>query len=108
MATPAPPTTRTQTRQPQAVTVANPLRDRIHELATDIGRLRRRTEPDTYTAHLADRLAGHTQALHLLTTPTAGELAATTAPSDEQAVTEAIRVVDHEWRQLQQLLEARP
>jgi len=109
MATPAPPTTRHQAQKQaaNAVPVRFPLRDRVYELAADVGRLRRRTEPETYTRHLVDRIAGYTQDLYLLVTPSAAELAAWTAPGDEDAITEAIKVVDQEWARLQQLLGVR-
>jgi len=50
------------------------LRGRIQALAEDVGRLRRRVEPDTYDAFLAFRIAGHVEALDALAWPTAAEL----------------------------------
>jgi hypothetical protein len=75
---------------------------RIYELAADIGRLRRRHPGD----HILDRTACHIQALALMLEPTASQLANTTAPGDQAAMTEAIRVVDERHRKLQHLLGA--
>lgn len=79
------------------------LRNRIDELADDVGRLRRRfnSNPDAWTGvYIADRIAQHVQAVHQLLEPTAAELAATTAPGDPEAVNEAIRIVDERSRKL--------
>jgi hypothetical protein len=75
----------------------------INQLADDTGRLRRRTAGSPLE-HLVDRVAYQIEALYLLTTPTAAQLAACTAPGDEQAVTEAVRVADAGYRALQQRL----
>jgi hypothetical protein len=83
------------------------LRGHICELAADVGRLRRRLEPDSSLAQLADRIAGRILILDLLATPTAAELAATTAPGDDEALTEAIRIVDQRKLYLHSLLGAR-
>lgn len=73
------------------------LRARLDELATDIGRIQRNL----------DRLADHVETLTLIAEPTASELAATAAPGDETAVTEAIRLVDERARRLQHQLGRR-
>jgi hypothetical protein len=82
------------------------LRLRIDELAGDVGRLRRRfsSNGDELSAHLADRIASHVEALHGIVMPSAGELVAWTAPGDEEAVEEALRLVDEWWRRLEHRL----
>ncbi len=74
---------------------------RLDELAADIGRLRRRTEPGSSLEHLADRMAGHVEILYLNEQPTAGELANTTAPGDPAAVDAALVTADAWWNRLQ-------
>ena len=73
---------------------------RLYELAADIGRLRRRYPGD----HIIERAACHVETLALMLEPCAAQLAAVSAPGDDQAVVEAIRVVDDRHRQLQHLL----
>jgi hypothetical protein len=80
------------------------LNTRIDALADDVGRLRRRIEPGSSLEHLADRLVGHVETLHLIVTPSAGELVMWTAPGDEEAIGEAIRIVDERWKRLQERL----
>jgi hypothetical protein len=80
------------------------LNTRIDALADDVGRLRRRVEPGSSLEHLAERLAGHVETLHLIVTPSAGELVAWHAPGDEEAIGEAIRIVDERWKRLQERL----
>ena len=70
------------------------LRARIDELAAEVGRLRRRAEPESSLAHLADRLVGHVESLAAMVEPSAAELVAWTAPGDDEAVIEALRIVD--------------
>lgn len=80
---------------------------RLEELAADVGRLRRRfaSNEDAWTgSYIADRIAGNVEALHCIITPSAGELVAWTAPGDEEAVEEAVRLVDEWWRQLRSRL----
>ncbi len=74
------------------------------EAAVYVGRLRRRLEPDTSAAHIADRLAEIIESLAVLVEPSAGELVAWTAPGDEDAVAEALRIVDARQRHLRHLL----
>lgn len=76
------------------------LRVRIDDLADDVGRLRRRLEPESSAAHLGDRIACHVHAIAGYVHPTAGELAASYAPGQDDAVTEAIRIVDARYRSL--------
>ena len=73
------------------------------ELATDIGRLRRHTEPDSYDAHLVDRVAGRVQDLHWMLWPTAGELV-----RHGDTVEAALAHVDARHRQLAGLLGEKP
>jgi hypothetical protein len=80
--------------------VAEAQTQRLNELAADIGRLRRRYPGD----HIAERAAGHVEWLVLMLEPTAAALAAATAPGDEGAVAEAIRLIDARHRKLQHLL----
>ena len=72
----------------------------IDQLAADIGRLRRR-HPDDW---LIDRISDHIETLASMLEPTAAQLAAWTAPGDEAAVTEAIRIVDERAQKLRRLL----
>jgi hypothetical protein len=78
--------------------------NRIDLIAADIGRLRRRQ--DAGSCHVLDRLVVNVQALAGMFEPTAGELANTAAPGDDQAITEAIRIVDDRARKLDRLLAA--
>lgn len=86
------------------MTVSDAFRARLDELAADVGRLRRRVEPDSSLAFLADRIARHVESLHLLTTPSAGEIVSTTYPGDDETVEEAIRLVDARSARLRGLL----
>ena len=73
---------------------------RLNELAADIGRLRRRYPGD----HIIERAANHVETLALMLEPCAAQLAAVSAPGDDDAIDEAIRVVDDRHRQLRHLL----
>lgn len=86
------------------------LADRVWELAGDVGRLQRRfaSSDDELSAYLAARIAAHVSSIDLMLRPTAGELVAWNAPGDDEAVEEALRLVDEHWRQLQTRLGARP
>lgn len=70
------------------------LHGRALEIAEDIGRLNRLTEPDSYISHIADRLASGVDSLLLMLEPTAAQLAGQYAPGDAVAISEAIRIVD--------------
>jgi len=80
------------------------LASRIDLLAADVGRLRRRVDPESSLVHLADRLASHIEALYVMVEPTAGELVAWTSPGDEQAAAAAIAHVDARWNRLRGVL----
>lgn len=82
------------------------LQARLDELATDIGRLRRRALPGSSDQHLVDRLTAHVQALHALLEPTAAQLAAETFPGDEETIQLAIQEVDARARWLRERLGA--
>lgn len=76
------------------------LRGRLDELAVDVGRARRLVERDSSLAWTLDRIAGHVASIIGTVEPSAGELVAWTAPDDDQAVAEAIRIVDARSRRL--------
>lgn len=84
------------------------LHNRLDQLASDVGRLRRRFEPESSDGWLCERIAGHIEALVVMLEPTASQLAATTAPGDQDAITEAIRLVDERHSQLRNQLGAQP
>jgi hypothetical protein len=54
--------------------------------------------------HIIDRIASHVEALALMLEPTAAQLAAWWAPGQEEAILEAIRIVDARSRRLRELL----
>lgn len=76
----------------------------IEDIARDVGRLRRRLEPGSSLAHTADRIASKLETLDAILYPPAAELAAASAPGREDAIVEAIRIVDEHERRLRQLL----
>jgi hypothetical protein len=79
------------------------LRLRLDELADDVGRLRRRfaSNENAWTGdYIADRIAGHVESLVLMVEPSAAEIACCWAPGDDEAVDEAIRIVDERWDRL--------
>lgn len=82
------------------------LLDCVEALAADVGRLRRRVsgDPQSSLTHLVDRLAAGVQWLDLLLRPSAAEIAASWAPGDDDAIDEAIRIVDARNRELRGLL----
>lgn len=71
---------------------------RIDQLADDVGRLRRRAEPDSSLWWLADRLAVNLDCLDAMLNVPASEVARwyvpAGAPGFDAAVDEAIRLVD--------------
>lgn len=80
---------------------AHQLRKRVELLIEDVGRLRRRLDPETSSlSHVGDRIAGHVHALYWLTEPTAAELVAFHAPGDQDAIQAAIKHVAARERQL--------
>lgn len=72
----------------------------LHEIAADIGRLRRR-HPDDY---IVDRLAKNLEQLAQMLGPSAAQIALWTYPGDEATITEAIRVTDERFGRLRCLL----
>jgi hypothetical protein len=73
--------------------------DRLHALAADVGRLRRRVDPASYAGFLAWRVAGHVDSLDAMLEPTAAERVA--AGVD---VEEALELVDTRTAELRRLL----
>ena len=71
---------------------------RIDLLAEDVGRLRRRLDPDSYDGFLAWRVAEHVASLAALLEPTAAELYRTCGDID--AVLEHVDARDQELRRL--------
>lgn len=77
------------------------LRKRVELLVEDVGRLRRRLDHETSSlCHMGDRIAGHAHALYWFTEPTAGDLVASHAPGDENAIKAALEHVDQQERLL--------
>jgi hypothetical protein len=71
-----------------------PFRNRLQELAADVGRLQRQLPADSSAKHTAERIAGHTYTLIEMLEPTAAQIAAYYAPGDAETASEAIRLVD--------------
>lgn len=71
---------------------------RIDSIATEVGRLRRLTKPETSLFYCVDRLADHVEALDCMLEPSAGEL------SKLVDVEEALAIVDARTSQLRSLL----
>lgn len=84
------------------------LHNRLTELATDVGHLKRCVPEGSSLEWRTERIAGHVEACIGMLEPSAAELAAWHAPGDDEAVTEAIRIVDARYRSLQQRLGSRP
>jgi len=80
------------------------LHNRIEELATDVGRLGRYIDPESSGHWILERVRGHIEAVTLMLEPTAAEIARWHAPGCDQAVDEAIRIVDARYRSLQHRL----
>ncbi len=81
--------------------------ERIDLIATEVGRLRRRVAtdmPGTTTGFALERLARHVESLDLMLRPSAAEIAACAAPGNDDAVAQAIEVVDARSRELRRLL----
>ena len=72
---------------------------RIDVLAEDVGRARRSVEPESYLAHLLDRIALHVETLDGMFFATAGELCAAGVRAEE-----ALARVDQRDRELRALL----
>jgi hypothetical protein len=80
---------------------------RLELIAADVGRLRRRADPETSTAHALDRIAGNVDLVDAILTPTAADFyRANVAAGDdpESAVTRALATSDRRARQLRSLL----
>jgi primosomal protein N'' len=78
----------------------------LDELAKDIGRLRKRTDPETSNAHLVDRLADQIETLDAITHPTAARIYQTLTDlyDPDEAATKALHAVDTRARTLRNLL----
>jgi hypothetical protein len=78
---------------------AHALELRLDALVDDVGWLRRRLDPDSSAAHLAERIACRLLDVDSMLRPSAAEIAATWHPGDEDAISEAIRIVDSHDRE---------
>jgi hypothetical protein len=76
--------------------------NRLLELAADVGRLRRRVDPDGYDAVLLARIAGHVDALDAIHEPTAADRVRAGIPVDD-----ALELVDQRAQELERLLGGR-
>jgi hypothetical protein len=89
------------------VTGTHVLLDRLDLLAADVGRLRRRLEPESSIAHLGDRLADHVETLDVILSPSAAELQRAffcECGDHDLALDEALAETDRRQRQLRVLL----
>lgn len=86
----------------------NAVRDRLDEIARDLGRLRRRFESNDWTGvYLVERLAGTVETLDCMVSPSAGELYRSfmvECGDDQVALEEALAVVDRHAAELRRLL----
>ena len=98
----------TKRREPEPHLHHAALHNRLTELATDVGHLRRCVPEGSLLEWRAERVAGHVESMTLMLEPTAAELARWYAPGCDQAVDEAIRIVDARYRSLQHRLGNRP
>ena len=80
------------------------LHNRLTELATEVGRLRRRLPEGSTAEWTAERIAFHIEDCILMLEPSAAQLVAHYAPGDESAITEAIRIVDERSQRLRHTL----
>lgn len=80
---------------------ADPYDARVLELADDVGRFRRRLESLSF---LAEEIARHVEVLARWHEPTAAEIVELHAPGDDDAVAEALRLVDERHAQLRRRL----
>ena len=55
------------------MTELRPVADQLARLATDVGRLRRHLDPQSYSSLVADRIADRVEALDVMLRPTAAE-----------------------------------
>jgi hypothetical protein len=77
---------------------------RLDELAADLGRLRKRLDPESSAYWTWVRCADHALSLDLMLHPNAAEVAACIYPGDHAAVQEAIRLTDERHDRLVQTL----
>lgn len=89
----------------------NPLRDRLDDLARDVGRLRRRFESNEATAwtgvYLVERIAEVVETLDVMVSPTAADLHRAfliECSDDSVALAEALAVVDRRAKAVRRLL----
>jgi hypothetical protein len=80
---------------------------RVWELADEVGRLSRRIDPDSSASFSVDRIASHVYAIDGMLRPTAAELVAWSAPGDDEAVDEALRIVEEHYRRLRRRMGGR-
>jgi hypothetical protein len=88
----------------------NAMRGTIDGLAVEVGRLRRRTEPESSLFHLVGRIAGYVESLDCQTFPSAGELYPeffSICGDHDVALSEALRVVDTRRDHLRSVLAER-
>jgi hypothetical protein len=86
------------------------LLDRVDLLAADVGRLRRRVEPESSLAHLVDRIGRHVETLDLMLRPCAAALAPELfgiCGDEALAIDEALAWVDARARTMRSLLGIR-
>ena len=76
------------------------LRALVWELAGDVGLARRRCEPDSSLGFTLERIAGRVETLDAVLAVPAAELVALHAPGDDEAIDEALRLVDEHVRRL--------
>jgi hypothetical protein len=70
------------------------------ELAGDIGRLRRRLEPESSAGFTAARIAHQVACIDTMLRPSAAEIVGQSAPGDPDAIDEALRIVDEHDRRM--------
>lgn len=80
---------------------------RLEALADDVGRLRRRLDPESSAGYLVDRIRGHVASIWLIATPSASELSSIFAPGDPEALQAAIEITDEEWSALLRRMRGR-
>ena len=71
----------------------------LEEIAADVGRLRRRAEPETSIAYALERIADRVESIDSIVCFSAGQLVA-----EGEAVERAVELVDVRARQLRTLL----
>lgn len=87
------------------------IRYRLLELGRDVGVLRRRftSNEHTWTGEwIADRIADHVETLDAMVSLSAGEIVACNAPGDDEAVEEALRIVEEREQMVRSKLGRKP